>query len=60
MSGQPLLIALLIALMRAVRFGLAAFGYLAPKALMEQLGIPIADNPQMPYAIRVWTIRDLG
>ena len=49
-----------IALMCAVRFGLAAFGHLAPKALMEQLGIPIADNPQMPYAIRVWTIRDLG
>jgi hypothetical protein len=59
MRGQPALIALLIALMCAIRFGLAAYGYLAPEALMAQLGAAAADNPQMPYIVRVWAIRDM-
>ena len=59
MRGQPRLVALLIGLMCAVRFGLAAFGYADPLGLMEQLAAPPADNLQMPYIIRVWAIRDM-
>lgn len=59
MRGQPTLVVLLIALMCAVRFGLAAYGYLAPYAMMEALGVPAAANPQMPYIVRVWAIRDV-
>jgi hypothetical protein len=59
MREQPLFIALLIGLMCLVRFGLAAYGYAAPEALMTQLAAPVADNPQMPYIIRVWAIRDM-
>ncbi|MFZ4690606.1 MAG: hypothetical protein ACOYLS_15325, partial [Polymorphobacter sp.] len=59
MRGQPPLIACLIALMCLVRFGLAAFGYADPSALMETLAAPPADNLQMPYTIRVWAVRDM-
>jgi hypothetical protein len=59
MRGQPAAIAVLVGLMCLVRFGLALFGYLAPEALMAQLGAPAADNPQMPYIVRVWAVRDM-
>jgi hypothetical protein len=50
---------MLLALMCLVRFGLAAFGYAAPEALMAELGAPITANPQMPYIVRVWAVRDM-
>lgn len=59
MRGQPVSIAVLVGLMCLVRFSLAAFGYLAPEALMAELGAPAAANPQMPYIVRVWAIRDM-
>jgi hypothetical protein len=59
MRGQVWYIAALIAVMCAVRFSLAAYGYATPGELMEQLRAPIANNPQMPYIVRVWAIRDI-
>ncbi len=59
MRGQPAIIALLLALMCLVRFGLAAFAYAAPEALMAELGAPLAANPQMSYVVRVWAVRDM-
>jgi hypothetical protein len=52
-------VALLIALMCLVRAGLAAYGYVQPLALMESLGAPASSNPQMPYIVRVWAVRDV-
>lgn len=52
-------IALLIGLMCLIRFGLSAFGYVNPPGFMEAVGISLSDNPQMPYAIRAWAIRDM-
>lgn len=59
MRGQVWYLALLIGAMCLVRGGLAAYGYWQPVALMESLGAPAASNPQMPYIVRVWAIRDL-
>jgi methyl coenzyme M reductase beta subunit len=59
MRDQVWYVALLIAIMCLVRFGLSAIGYVYPHWLMEQLGAPIAANLQMPYTIRVWAIRDI-
>lgn len=59
MRGQSAAVMVLVGLMCLVRFGLAAYGYLLPSALMEQLAAPAADNLQMPYIIRVWAVRDM-
>ena len=59
MKGQVWYISLLIGLMCIIRFSLSAFGYLAPHWFMEEVGISLASNPQMPYAIRAWAIRDI-
>jgi hypothetical protein len=59
MRNQVWYIALLIGLMCTIRFGLSAFGYVAPQWFMEQVGISWSSNPQMPYAIRAWAIRDM-
>ena len=59
MRGQVGYLAALIAAMCAVRGGLAAYGYLYPDQLMDSLGASIASNPQMPYIVRVWAIRDV-
>ncbi|OYU15185.1 MAG: hypothetical protein CFE37_07285 [Alphaproteobacteria bacterium PA4] len=59
MRGQPTLIAGLLLVMVLVRFGLAAFGYAVPDALMAALGAPADANPQMPYIVRVWAVRDM-
>jgi hypothetical protein len=45
--------------MCAIRFGLSAFGYANPQWFMQELGISLTSNPQMPYAIRAWAIRDI-
>jgi hypothetical protein len=42
-----------------IRFSLSAFGYAAPNWFMEEIGISLSSNPQMPYAIRAWAIRDV-
>jgi hypothetical protein len=59
MRGQPPTIIVLLGLMCLVRFGLAAFGYAQPEQLMAQLGAPAVENPQMPYIVRVWAVRDM-
>lgn len=59
MRGQNWYIALLIGLMCAIRFGLSALGYANPHWFMEEIGISLSSNPQMPYAIRAWAIRDI-
>jgi hypothetical protein len=59
MRDQVWFIALLIGFMCVVRFGLAAYCYLDPAALMESLGAPPAMNVQAPYIVRVWAIRDI-
>lgn len=59
MRGQPASVVVLLALMCLVRFGLAALGYAAPEELMAQLGAPASANPQMPYIVRVWAVRDM-
>jgi hypothetical protein len=59
MRGQTWYIALLIGLMCLIRFSLSAFGYAAPHWFMEEIGISLSSNLQMPYAIRVWAIRDI-
>lgn len=59
MRGQIWYIALLIGLMCIIRFSLSAFGYADPHWFMEEIGISLSSNPQMPYAIRAWAIRDI-
>ena len=59
MRGQVWYIALLIGLMCFIRFGLSVFGYATPQLFMEEIGISLSSNPQMPYAIRAWAIRDM-
>ena len=59
MRGQPAIIIALIVLMCAVRFGLAAFAYAAPEAMMAELGAPVAANLQASYIVRVWAVRDM-
>lgn len=59
MRGQTWYISLLIGLMCLIRFSLSAFGYAAPNWFMEEIGISLSSNPQMPYAIRAWAIRDI-
>jgi len=59
MRGQIWYIALLIGLMCVIRFSLSAFGYADPHWFMEKIGISLSSNPQMPYAIRAWAIRDI-
>lgn len=59
MRGQNWYVALLIGLMCIIRFSLSAFGYANPPWFMEEVGISLSTNPQMPYAIRAWAIRDM-
>ncbi|NMF85850.1 hypothetical protein [Nodosilinea sp. P-1105] len=59
MRGQRWYIALLIGLMCIIRFSLSAFGYANPPWFMEEVGISLSANPQMPYAIRAWANRDM-
>jgi hypothetical protein len=59
MRNQVWYVALLIGLMCVIRFGLSALGYAAPQWFMEEVGISLSSNPQMPYAIRAWAIRDI-
>lgn len=59
MRGQNWYIALLIGLMCIIRFSLSAFGYASPHWFMEEVGISLSANPQMPYPIRAWAIRDI-
>ena len=59
MRNQSWYVALLIGLMCLIRFSLSAIGYLNPPWFMEELGISLSSNPQMPYAIRAWAIRDI-
>jgi hypothetical protein len=59
MRGQVWYIAVPIGLMCLIRFSLSAFGYADPHWLMEEIGLSVSANPQMPYAIRAWAIRDL-
>ena len=59
MRHQPRLVFWLLALMCAVRFSLAAYGYALPESLMASLGAPPESNPQMPYIVRVWAVRDV-
>jgi hypothetical protein len=59
MREQAWYVVLLIAVMCLVRFLTSAIGYIDPHWLMTQFGIPTTSNPQMPYIIRVWAIRDI-
>lgn len=59
MRQQPRLIFCLLALMCAIRFGLAAYGYALPEPLMASLGAAPEANLQMPYMVRVWAVRDM-
>jgi hypothetical protein len=59
MRNQIWYIALPIGLMCLIRFSLSVFGYAAPNWFMEEIGISLSSNPQMPYAIRAWAIRDV-
>ncbi len=59
MRNQLWYIALPIGLMCVIRFGLSSIGYANPNWFMEELGISLSSNPQMPYAIRAWAIRDI-
>lgn len=59
MRGQIWYVAILIGLMCLIRFSLSAFGYATPHWFMEEVGISWSSNPQMPYAIRAWAIRDI-
>ncbi|MEY2834190.1 MAG: hypothetical protein RLZZ574_3450 [Cyanobacteriota bacterium] len=59
MRNQVWYVALLIGLMCLIRFGLSVFGYEAPHMFMAETGISLSSNPQMPYAIRAWAIRDM-
>jgi hypothetical protein len=59
MRGQVWYIAIPIGLMCLIRFSLSAFGYANPHWFMDEIGLSLASNPQMPYAIRAWAIRDI-
>jgi hypothetical protein len=59
MRNQNWYVALLIGLMCLIRFGLSALGYANPHWFMEELGISLSSNLQMPYVIRIWAIRDI-
>ena len=59
MRNQIWYVTLLIGLMCLIRFSLSTFGYIAPHWFMEEVGISLSSNPQMPYAIRAWAIRDI-
>jgi hypothetical protein len=59
MRNQVWYVALLIGLMCLIRFGLSVFGYATPHMFMAETGISLSSNPQMPYAIRAWAIRDM-
>jgi hypothetical protein len=59
MRGQVWYIAVPIGLMCLIRFSLSAFGYANPHWFMDEIGLSLASNPQMPYAIRAWAIRDI-
>lgn len=59
MRGQVWYISVPIGLMCLIRFGLSALGYANPHWFMEEIGLSLASNPQMPYAIRAWAIRDI-
>ena len=59
MRNQIWYVTLLIGLMCFIRFSLSAFGYIAPHWFMEEVGISLSSNPQMPYAICAWAIRDI-
>jgi len=59
MRNQVWYVALLIGLMCIIRFGLSAVGYAAPHWVMSEIGISLSTNPQMPYAIGAWAIRDI-
>ncbi|MBX9608708.1 MAG: hypothetical protein K2Y51_20985 [Gammaproteobacteria bacterium] len=59
MRGQVWYVTVLVGVMCAVRFGLAAYGYALPDDLMTQLGMSPSLNPQASYLVRVWAIRDI-
>jgi hypothetical protein len=59
MRDQVWYVALLIGLMCVIRLSLSAFGYINPPWFMEEIGLSLSANPQMPYAIRAWAIRDI-
>jgi hypothetical protein len=59
MRGQVWYISAPIGLMCLIRFGLSALGYANPHWFMEEIGLSLSSNPQMPYAIRAWAIRDV-
>jgi hypothetical protein len=59
MRNQVWYVATLLGIMVLIRFGLGAIGYVDPHWLMQQLGVPLDTNLQMPYIIRVWAIRDM-
>jgi hypothetical protein len=59
MRRQIWYVALLIGLMCLIRFGLSVLGYANPHWFMSEIGISLSSNPQMPYAIRAWAIRDM-
>jgi hypothetical protein len=59
MRNQVWYVATLIGIMCLIRFGLSAIGYIDPHWLMQQLGVTVDSNLQMPYIIRVWAIRDM-
>lgn len=60
MREQTRLVFWLLAAMCAIRGVLATCGYLAPESLMASLGAPAESNPQMPYMVRVWAVRDIA
>jgi hypothetical protein len=59
MRDQTGYVAVLIGLMCVIRFSLSTFGYLNPPMFMDEIGLALSANPQMPYAIRAWAIRDM-
>lgn len=59
MRNQVWYVALLIGLMCIIRFSFSALGYIAPHWFMEEIGLSLFANIQMPYAIRAWAIRDM-
>jgi hypothetical protein len=59
MRRQIWYVALSIGLMCLIRFGLSVVGYANPHWFMSEIGISLSSNPQMPYAIRAWAIRDM-
>ena len=60
MREETRLVFWLLAAMCGIQFALAVFGYAAPEALMNSLGAPVEANPQMPYIVRVWVVRDVA